>query len=288
MRDVKIKANADFSSLSYIRLGGMAALVAYPKNSDELIFTIFAAEEYKIPYRILGRMTNTLPPDGICNILLIKTDRMKNITATSDTVIAECGVSLPALSAYFMQRGLSGLEELSGIPASIGGAIYMNAGAYGKEISDVISELFVLDVKTRKIEKLKRESINFSYRQSPFSKGNYCILSAGFKYEKKDPDEIASEMSRIAKKRRETQPKGSPSLGSTFKRSGDVSAALLIDRAGLKGIKVGGVKVSEKHAGFIINDGGKKSSDYRVLCELIKDSVFRKYGIMLEEEIEYL
>ncbi len=288
IREVEIKEKVPFAELSFIKLGGICNLLVYPSSVRELIDIIKKAKELKIRYKILGRMSNILPPDGACNTVIIKTDRMKRISEGDGLVYAECGVSLPSLAAYFRRRGFSAFEELSGIPASIGGAVYMNAGAYGKEIADIIAAVSAYDIEKNEIKDLRREELEFSYRHSPFSEGKLCILSAAFKYVSKAPEEIGTEMSLFADKRRAAQPIDLPSLGSTFKRSGNVSAALLIDRSGLKGTRIGGVKVSEKHAGFIVNAGGGLSSDYRALCELIKRIVFEKHGVTLQEEIEYL
>ncbi len=288
MREVEIKEDASFSSISHIRLGGVCRILAYPGCEDELIFAISEARRLNIPYKILGRMSNVLPPDRVYGGLVIKTDRMRAVKNLDGTVSAECGISLPALAAYFKSQGFSGLEELSGIPGALGGAVYMNSGAYGREISDSLTELRVFDIRKGEIRVIPRSEILFGYRYSPFSEGEFCILSANLAYKQEDPEKIGERMSRIAELRRSSQPVDMPTLGSAFKRPEGLSAAYLIDKCGLKGTRVGGAEVSEKHAGFIVNRGGATSSDYRVLCELIKEEVHRKFGVLLEREVEYL
>ncbi len=287
-RDVEYKIDVPFSEMSFVKLGGICELTAYPENEKQLTDLICAALSADLKFKTVGKMTNILPPDGVYSGLIIKTDKMKSVDIYSDTVYAECGRTLSSLASILAEEGLSSIEELSGIPGSVGGAVFMNAGAYGKEISDSVSSVRIFDAKRQVIRTMGREELDFSYRHSIFSSGGLYALSAAFECKKAPRDEIFMRMSACAKMRRESQPISGASLGSVFKKSGGRSAAMLIDKCALKGARVGGAYVSFKHAGFIINDGGASSEDYRSLVRYIKSRVFEKFGILLEEEIEYL
>lgn len=286
--DIKFKCNLPFEKISYARLGGICALVAYPKNGTELIKTVFSAIDCGIVYRIVGKMSNILPPDGLFCALLICTEEMRGIEIGEECISADCGVTLPSLAAASARVGCSCLEELAGIPGSVGGAVCMNAGAYGKEISSVLSSADVVDVKSRTVRTVTARNFEFSYRHSNVAKNGFAVISARFAFRRAAPRDIYQKMTLYSAKRRNTQPAVLPSLGSVFKRHNGQSAAILIDGCGMKGYRIGGAAVSEKHAGFIVNVGGATSADYKALVELIKRNVFDKYGVLLSEEIEYL
>lgn len=287
-REVEYKECVPFCELSYVKLGGTAALAVYPKTEAELIATVLYAEEYGIKYKVVGRMSNVLPPDGFYGGMILKTDKISEIDRKGNSVFVRCGRTLPSLAAFLADAHLSGLEPLSGIPASIGGAVYMNAGAYGSEISDFIKSVRVLDKKSGSICVLNKDEIKFSYRHSDIADKGFLILSAELYFLPSSAASIKESMSFYARKRRQSQPISLPSLGSVFKRCGEVSAAKLIDEAGLKGYRFGGASISEKHAGFIVNNSGATAAEYLYLVELAKKFVFSKYGIILKEEIELL
>lgn len=263
-------------------------MVAYPKSAEEMIGTVFAATDCGIPYRTFGRMSNILPPDGRFSGLLIRTDGIREIHVENELVSADCGVSLPSLASYLAENGFSSLEELAGIPGSVGGAVYMNAGAYGREISDVLVSVRAIDAAARAVRIISADDLRFSYRHSRLSEERLTVVSANFAYKKAAPSDIFEKMSHYAERRRNTQPVALPSLGSVFKRCDGRSAAALIDGCGLKGYRIGGAMISEKHAGFIVNVGGATALDYKAIVELAKSAVFNKYGVILTEEIEYL
>ncbi|MDR2091138.1 MAG: UDP-N-acetylmuramate dehydrogenase [Clostridiales bacterium] len=204
-------------------------------------------------------------------------------------IAADAGVSLPKLSAFALENSLSGLEFLGGIPGTVGGGVYMNAGAYGGEIGRVLEFCDVLEVGSGRVIRLKNGESEFSYRSSVFQRrvGEYVVLRAYFALECGDAAKIKDKMNEFKKRRAESQPK-EPGLGSVFKRIDGVIPAILIDKAGLKGYNIGGAAVSDKHAGFIINSRGASSSDFIALKERIKAVVYEKYGIKLVEEIEIL
>lgn len=286
--DVKFKVAVPIKELSYLRLGGKCALAAYPMSKDELIKTVLLASECGIKYKTIGRMSNILPPDGCFDGLLICTDNVCKIQLGEQVVIADCGATLPSIAAHLARRGFSSVEELGGIPGSVGGAVYMNAGAYGKEIADVLVSAIVLDAARRSVRTFSARELEFSYRHSRLSDGELTLVSASFAISRAEPRQIYEKMSHYSNLRRSTQPISLPSLGSVFKRHDGRSAAELIDSSGLKGFRIGGAAVSEKHAGFIVNAGGASSSDYKALVEYIKRAVFEKHGVRLCEEIEYL
>ncbi len=287
-RDVEFKENLPLREISYVKIGGAAELVVYPKTEAEMCEVILTAVNYGLNFKILGRMSNILADDSGTSRLLVKTDKMNKISQNGEAVSAECGRTLSSLCAYLCERELSGFEELAGIPASVGGAVFMNAGAYGKEIADLLKYARVLDARSGKIKILEKEELDFSYRSSAFQKSELYILSCAFACRREKRENIIKRMNHYAKLRREAQPTSFPSLGSVFKRTNDISAAYLIDKCGLKGARIGGAYVSPKHAGFIINDGSAASRDYRSLIEYVKTKVYEKYGVCLHEEIEYL
>ncbi|MDR2047658.1 MAG: UDP-N-acetylmuramate dehydrogenase [Clostridiales bacterium] len=206
-------------------------------------------------------------------------------------VAAESGASMPRLAAFARERSIGGFEFLSGIPGSVGGGVYMNAGAFGGEIGDILVYAEVLEIASGKIFTLGRDDLKLSYRyslfQTPENKSKYVILRSFFEAKTRERAAIERAIGEYAKRRAESQP-AEPSLGSVFRRIGKVIPAVLIDKAGLKGYNIGSACVSEKHAGFIVNCGNASSSDFIALKEKIKETVFEKYGVRLKDEIEIL
>ena len=202
-------------------------------------------------------------------------------------VIAESGVLVGKLAQRLLKEEISGFEELSGIPGTIGGAVCMNAGAHGKEIKDVLIEVTAMDYLGN-IYKFSNEELNFSYRHSKFLDENYIILSAKFNLSKGNKNDIGNKMHEYMEYRKEKQPIEYPNAGSTFKRGNDFITAKLIDDAGLKGYTIGGAQVSEKHSGFIINKGNATAKDVLDLVNYIKKIVFEKFEKEIELEIRYI
>ncbi len=289
MNDVKYKENFPLSLISPVKIGGEATILVYPKTQDELIEIVDFLGKTKIKHKIVGRMSNVLPPDDKYSGIIIRTDFISRYHIKGTSVEASAGVSLPYLAKITADSGLSGLEELSGIPGSIGGAIRGNAGAFGREISQLVSRITVYDTKTSSFDRLKAEKVCFDYRSSSLMAENLVILSVKLSLSRSDKSKTNYLIQRYREKRIATQPVGQASLGSVFKRPyRDVSAAKLIDECGLKGKKVGGAKISEKHAGFIVNVGGATAADYLTLVEYAKDKVYEKFGILIEREIEVI
>jgi len=289
LNDVKYKENFRLAQISPIKIGGLTKFVVYPDDHKKLIKIVKFLKNKKIKHKILGRMSNVLPPDDEYNGVIVRSDCLSNFDIKGTFVDASAGVSLPLLAKTCADLGLSGFEELSGIPGSVGGAIRGNAGAYGREIGDLVSRVTVYNSRTQSVEYIKADKISFGYRLSSFSKGEYIILCVRFSLSRSDKFSANKLIQLYREKRTATQPVGLPSLGSVFKRpSKNLSAAKLIDDCGLKGVKIGGTKISEKHAGFIVNVGGATAGDYLKLSEYVKDKVFQNRGILLEREIEVM
>jgi len=265
------------------KTGGFIDLLVYPKNKDELVFIFDFIKKENLNYFICGNATNILVSDKGFRGIFIKTALFKKIIIKENRIIAECGVLWDKMIEISVLNGLCGLEKTSYIPGSVGGAIRMNAGAFGQETFDRLEKFNVVDLKTMELKEIFKSSIKYGYR---YVEGieNYFILSGEFVFEKKDPKELKNIRDEIIKKRIEKQPLEYPSAGSVFKKPKNNYASRLIEECGLKGIKVGGAMVSEKHAGFIINTGNATSCDIYKLINLVREKVYQKTGILLELE----
>ncbi len=267
-----------------LKIGGNADFYVVAKDYNQVINIIKFAKDNNIQITVVGNGTNLLVRDnGIRGITLkILTN---NIRVSNNEVIVDSGVSLPFLAIKLQKIGLSGLEFASGIPGSIGGAIRMNAGAYGREMKDIIIETTYLD-ENCEIKKINNKEHEFSYRHSIFSDKPYIILSSKLKLIQDDKNKIKEKMNNIINDRKEKQPVNMPSAGSTFRRGKNFIAAKLIDECGLKGYKIGGASVSTIHSGFVVNNGNATAEDVINLTEYIKKKVKEKFNVNLELEIE--
>ena len=289
MNDVEYKENLRLSMVSPVKIGGTASYIVYPDSIEKLVISAEFLRNNKIKHKIIGRMSNILPCDQQYQGVIIKTDRISKCCINESFISADAGLSIPYLAKIASNAGLGGLEELSGIPGSIGGAIRGNAGAFGREICELIYDVTVYSFKTKEIMRLKREKINFGYRYSSLAVDDFIIISANLSLTPCNIYESLQRMNYFRQKRVENQPVGYPSLGSVFKRpSPDISAARIIDECGLKGKRIGGAEISNKHAGFIINVGNATAYDYMTLTELVSDTVYERFNIKLEREIEIL
>ena len=287
--DVKYTRDEYLSRLSTVKIGGMADIVAYPDSEDKFIRLVGFLEEEKIEYKILGRMSNILPPDHRYRGVIVRTDLMRRVDFQGNIIRAEAGISLPRLSSLCQDMSLSGIEELSGIPGSLGGAIFGNAGAYGREISDLVIDVSAYDIDSKTVVEIPSEKLGFGYRTSAFKASRLVILSARLGLTFDDKDKIQTKVREISTKKRNSQPVNMPSLGSTFKRTGEnIYPWRLIDECGLRGFAIGGAAVSEKHAGFIVNQGNATSADYLAVANHVKKVVQDKTKINLEYEFEIL
>jgi UDP-N-acetylmuramate dehydrogenase len=282
-----IKENEPLSSRSTMRVGGPAKLAAFPTSAKELAALIAQAKESGIRYIIVGNASNILFSDGGFDGLVIFTTSMRSVVWNGATVTAECGASLTGLAAAATKKGLSGLEFAFGIPGTIGGAVYMNAGAYGSQISAVLTKSTYL--RDGEILERSAEEHLFGYRTSIYRSNSDIVLSAEFTLTPGDPEAIAAKAAQNMESRRTKQPLEFPNAGSVFKRPRtDTEVWRLIDLCGLRGHTLGGAQISEKHAGFIVNRGGATATDVRELIALARRSVLHTSGILLIPEIEIL
>ena len=288
MTDVEYIKDYETKNRCTLGAGGAALFAAFPRNEGELISLLSALNSGGFDFKVLGGMSNIVVTDSGFKGVLIFTDSLKGFVVNGTILSLDAGIRLPALYVRLCSLGISGFEELFGIPGTVGGAVFQNAGAFGREISDLLLGVRAFDVKAGEVICLSSGELDFSYRKSAFQKDrSLVILSADFKINYADSDGIRERVTMYRNKRRSLQPR-ERSLGSTFKRPLSGYAGELIDRAGLKGVCIGGACVSEKHAGFIINIGGCTVYDYTSLADLCKSEVFSKFGIKLEREFEIL
>ena len=280
--------NVSLAEHSTMKVGGNADYIAYPKSESALCALVDYLNDEGIKYTVVGNGSNLIFDDDGYRGVIVITTHLKKIRKTRNTLYAECGVSLTALAVYAQKHGLSGLEFAYGIPGTVGGAVYMNAGAYGGEIKDVLQKSAYFDVSISKRCELYNAGHKFGYRDSIYETNDNVILSAVFELKPKDPAEIKAEMDGYMAARKEKQPLDYPSAGSTFKRCEGHYTAQMIDELGLKGCSVGGAQVSEKHAGFVINKGNATSKDIKDLIKIIKQKVKEKYDLDIQEEVKYI
>ena len=283
--DCRLSLNEKLSEHGGYKTGGRAKYFVTPKSVRSLSETVNYCVENGVKYAVIGRATNVLFSDGGFDGAIISTGGITGINIDGERVKAFCGESLISLCKFAADNCLSGLEELSGIPGSVGGAVVMNAGAFGKTISSLIEE--VTTVKNGKIVFYGKDECGFSYRKSRFLSGDEIVLSVKTRLFSDEKSDIIERTERFFLKRKDSQPKGR-SCGSVFRNPDGSHAAKLIEGAGLKGLSVGGAVVSPVHANFIIANGGATSGDVYALIKRIKDTVKYKYGVFLEEEIRYV
>ena len=286
MNDVEYKENLWLKNYSSVKIGGVASLVIFPDTEQKIITALDFLVENKIDYKVFGRLTNVLVDDKRIDTVLIKTDKLKGIEKLEQGIRLYAGEKISSLVYLLAKEGIGGFSALSGIPGSVGGMIRSNAGAFSVEIADVIDLVTAYHPENRSIVKISGENLCFGYRRSVFKDRPLIILYADFRTTKSTPAEILSQISNIKKRRIKSQPLEFPSLGSVFKRPQGDYAARLIDEAGLKGYSIGDAQISEKHAGFIINKGNATFDDFLSVVEYVKHTVYEKFGVLLEEEIE--
>lgn len=266
------------------KIGGAADIFVCPKNGKELEFAVQAAKQADIPITVIGNGSNLLVSDDGIEGMVICLEKMNEITVNGEKVTAGAGALLGKIASEAAAKELTGMEFAAGIPGSVGGAVFMNAGAYGGEMKDIVK--CVRAYKDGEAVCITAEKCCFCYRGSIFSNGNYIITEVELELKHGNKDNILRVMKELAGKRREKQPLEYPSAGSTFKRPEGHFAGALIEAAGLKGYSVGDAQVSEKHAGFVINKGGATCAQVIKLIRDVKDKVFENSGVMLEEEIK--
>ena len=274
-----------------LRIGGPADCFAMPKNEEEILWLCRICREEKIPLAVVGNGSNLLvSDDGVEGVVLCAGRDFSAVVPLKSGFFAQAGASLAALSRAAEKASLSGLAFACGIPGTVGGAVFMNAGAYGGELADVIGSVKALDTATGDISEFSAAECGFGYRKSRFqTEENLLVLGASFCLFPGNAEEIGEKMRRFSESRREKQPLGFPNAGSAFQRPADGrAAAAMIDACGLKGVSVGGAQISEKHAGFLVNRGGASADDVKELLELVRLRVLERFGVLLEPEYRFL
>lgn len=283
----KIKENEDMSKYTSFKAGGKARFLIKANQIQDIKYAIKITKEQNIPFLVIGNGSNILFKDGLYNGIIIKVE-LNKLEINKDKATVSAGVKNAVLAQKLLENELSGFEFAAGIPGTIGGAIRMNAGAYGGEIKDILEEVTYLDYSTLEEKTITNKECDFEYRHSVFCNNKNIILSATFNFNKDEKINIQEKMNLYAKSRKDNQPLEYPSAGSTFKRGEDFITAKLIDECGLKGYTIGGAQVSEKHAGFIINKDKATSKDIIELIDYVKKVVKEKKGKKIELEIEII
>ena len=284
--EIECKWNEPMARHTSFRIGGPVEAMAFPKNEKELAQVLKASALLDVKPVILGAGTNVLAPDtGMDGLVICLKDCLDGMEQLDDTHIrVMAGVTMTRAAVFAANLGLSGLEFAHGIPGTVGGGVYMNAGAYGGEICQVCESVTVMDMSGNVSVKTCQE-MAFSYRHSVLEDEGGIVISAVFALESADPDVIRGKMKELMGKRSASQPLDLPSAGSAFKRPVGGYAAALIDQAGLKGYQVGGAAISTKHAGFAVNVGNATAEDVKALLNQVSEKVFESSGIRLEPEV---
>ncbi len=284
--DITLRFDEPMARHTSFRIGGGAEVMAFPKDAEELrrILQVSALLDCKLA--ILGAGTNVLAPDaGIQGLVICLKDCLDGMEQLPDGALrVMAGVTMTRCAVFAANLGLSGLEFAHGIPGTVGGGVYMNAGAYGGEIKDVCRSVTVMS-RSGDIRTIPGKDMGFSYRHSALQHGEEIVLSAEFQLTEKPVAEIQARMRELQQKRKASQPLEYPSAGSAFQRPAKGYAAALIDQAGLKGFRIGNAAVSEKHAGFVVNLGGATALDVKKLLQEVAQRVYRESGVTLVPEI---
>ncbi len=284
---IKFSQMEDLRRYTTFKIGGPAAVFCLPHTVEEVKKAISLAKEYSVPYCILGKGSNVLFSDEGYHGMILHTGSLQELVIEGNQITVGAGVDLAKLCLAAAKEGLSGLEFAYGIPGSVGGAIYMNAGAFGGEICQVINHVISLNDNQKEIF-LPIKELDMEYRTSIFQSRSWCILSAKLTLKKADPKEIMESMEFFMNRRKEKQPWQMPSAGSAFKRPPGAFAAALIDQSGLKGFRVGDAAISEKHSGFIVNYGNATCKDVLQLADEVVRIVAEKTGYRMEKEIRVM
>ena len=286
--DLELREQEPMSRHTTFRIGGPVRLMALPKTEKEAQVVLKTAWELECPPFFLGNGSNLLVADAGYEGFVLKLARgMDQVQEVNRRLVAGSAMLLSQLAWAALGRGLAGLEFAHGIPGSLGGAVTMNAGAYGGEVAQVVTAVTCL-TRRGELETVPADRCAFSYRHSAFSDGSRLILRVEFSLPQGDPEEIRAKIEDLSQRRKEKQPLEWPSAGSMFKRPPGHFAAALIDQCGLKGLTVGGAQVSEKHAGFVVNRGGATCADVLALVDQVRERVLRQTGVELEMEVRVL
>ncbi|MBM5610598.1 UDP-N-acetylmuramate dehydrogenase [Listeria seeligeri] len=284
---ISIKLNEPLSNYTYTKTGGNADIFVMPKTIEETQAIVSYCHQNNIPLTILGNGSNLIIKDGGIRGVIVHLDLLQSIKRNNTQVIAMSGAKLIDTAKFALDESLSGLEFACGIPGSIGGALHMNAGAYGGEISDVLEAATVL-TQAGELKELKRSELKAAYRFSTIAEKKYIVLEATFALQLDDKNTIQVKMDELTAAREAKQPLEYPSCGSVFKRPPGHFAGKLIQDSGLQGHIIGGAQVSLKHAGFIVNIGGATATDYMNLIAHVQKTVREKFDVELETEVKII
>lgn len=283
-----VKLQEPMSKHTTFRIGGSADFYLCPHSTKEVQQAVQICKEENLPYFILGNGSNLLVSDkGYRGVIIQLWKNFSDISVKGCCITAKAGALLSKVAAEALEAGLTGMEFASGIPGTIGGAVFMNAGAYGGEMKDIIKEVKVLDDQGE-VRVLSNEEMKLGYRTSIVKEKGYTVLSAVLELKKGEPSVIRETMEDLKNRRTSKQPLDMPSAGSTFKRPEGYFAGKLIMDSGLRGFSVGGAQVSEKHCGFVVNKGGATAEDVTVLIREVQRRVKEKFGVELETEVRFL
>lgn len=283
----KIKENENLAKYHTFKVKGLADVVAFPESEQEFIDMISICKNNNYKFNIIGNGSNILFKDGVYKGVLITTRNLKTVEVEGNELKCLCGAPMPFVANIALRNNLSGLEKLSGIPGTIGGAIIMNAGAYGAEVKDVLTSVTVID-KDCNIKEVPPEDLDLSYRYSNVKKKGYTIIGCKLTLTHGDHDSIKNIIEECRAKRMSSQPYEYPNAGSIFKKEGDFFAGKLIDDCGLKGFSVGGAMISHKHANFIVNKDNATYNDIIDLITYIQQTVYITNKVQLHTEVEVI
>lgn len=289
MADIDLKQGEPMCRHTTFQIGGPVTVMAFPNSPEQVGEILKIARRYEITPMILGAGSNILAPDeGLDTVVIELRTAMNRVEERSKGEFeAQAGAAMARLATFAMERGYTGLEFAHGIPGTVGGGVYMNAGAYGGEMCQVVTGVTAMD-RAGNLLDIPADKLDLSYRHSRFMNEDLVILSVRVKLEKGDREEIRAKMAELMTRRRTSQPLELPSAGSTFKRPATGYAAAMIEAAGLKGLRVGDAQVSEKHAGFVVNRGRATCKDVLRLMEQVQDRVEQDTGVRLEPEVRIL
>ncbi|WEV45701.1 UDP-N-acetylmuramate dehydrogenase [Streptococcaceae bacterium ESL0687] len=284
---IDIRIDENLSKYTFTKVGGPADFLMFPKNEDELQRIVKFANEFDLPFLVLGNASNLIVRDGGIRGFVILLEKMNQVEIDGYVIKAQAGAILTEVTNFALDNSLTGFEFACGIPGSIGGAVFMNAGAYGGEISNILASCKVM-TKEGQIITIAGEDMNFAYRHTILQDKGYICLSAKFSLSAGDHEVIKEEMTRLNDLREAKQPLEYPSCGSVFKRPPGYFAGQLIQEAGVQGHRIGGVEVSRKHAGFMVNVASGTARDYEELIKYVQEKVYETSGVRLEPEVRIL
>lgn len=269
------------------KIGGPADIFVQPASAEEMAQALRLAREEQVPFFVMGNGSNLLVSDEGFRGMILHTGGLKEISVERDVIYAEAGATLRRVAKEAWEHGLTGLEFAAGIPGSLGGAVCMNAGAYGGEMKDVLLDVRVM-TREGEVVLLSAKDLDLSYRHSVLQEKEYIVLSARLHLTRGDKEQIKDRMDELAQARKEKQPLEYPSAGSTFKRPEGYFAGKLIQDAGLKGYTVGGAQVSEKHSGFVINRGNATAEEVLFLIRQVQKRIKQQFGVAMDTEVRML